>query len=326
MREKKATAPLPTVTAARQPLSTSSGRLDFSVKTLEQIRAEKKKMKSKKQSGEGNTIGCEEYGATKVESSVEKNEQDEEDKVAMNVPASKTEDRAALNEVTETISSAELSRSTLGKRKLVIKRSSLRKNAESAEYAATVDSHQKRKRLEQSDEPVSSEKNQRNPQLPTSLTKEQHSPFFDATCIDKSVPLPDNQKIQTKKSNKQVQKMGSTDLSSLVDSERKEAPFSTQNTTPTATTATRRKAGVIKLKRTSTELSTEKLTDPEVKRKEAISGEVDDVDASLLLSPLVESKVLGGFGEGVSAEKREKGGDEAAVERRKSIAEMKAEM
>lgn len=325
MREKKATAPLPTVTAARQPLSTPSGRLDFSVKTLEQIRAEKKKMKSKKQSGEDNTIGCEEYGATKVESSVKKNEQDE-DKAAMNVPASKTEDRAALNEVTETISSAELSRSTLGKRKLVIKRSSLRKNAESAEYAATVDSHQKRKRLEQSDEPASSEKNQRNPQLPTSLTKEQHSPFFDATCIDKSVPLPDNLKIQTKKSNKQVQKMGSTDLSSLVDSERKEASVSAQNTTPTATTATRRKASVIKLKRTSTELSTEKLTDPEVKKKEAISGEVDDVDASLLLSPLVESKVLGGFGEGVSAEKREKGGDGAAVERRKSIAEMKAEM
>ena len=51
-----------------------------------------------------------------------------------------------------------------------------------------------------------------------------------------------------------------------------------------------------------------------------------DIDASLLLSPMEEGKVVGGVDGGVASSEVGRGEGGASVERKMSIAEMKAEM
>ena len=91
----------------------------------------------------------------------------------------------------------------------------------------------------------------------------------------------------------------------------KEEDKPTAFATPRPTVATK-KTTVLKLKRSSAAKSSEARTET------AIS----ELDVDLLLSPLEEKKVVGGVGEGVASS--EVGG--ASVERKLSIAQMKAEM
>ena len=182
-------------------------------------------------------------------------------------------------------------------------------NAESAEKS-TLEHSVKRRKVESSDQAMSDQLSTKT-EPPT--TDQRKIPCFDATCIDRSVPLPDSklQQTQTQESNDllasrdhatSIEEFGST------DSEEKTSTISTQESIHNT-----KKVPVLKLRRSSATALSTKAT--ELKR-ETVGGELD-IDASLLLSPLEESKAVGGVGEGVGG---------ANLERKKSIAEMKAEM
>ena len=142
---------------------------------------------------------------------------------------------------------------------------------------------------------------------PTCATKPSPSPprdelQFDATCIDRSVPLPDcQQEPQTRTFDEQ----NKTDTSGDHDVSVKTLGSSEMTSSAKVTQNTQRKISVLKLKR-----STAVPSSMEVSRFKKETVDELDADASLLLSPLEEGKVMGG----------------ASVERKMSIAEMKAEM
>ena len=243
----------------------------------------------------------------------------EESKATASVPL--PQDGTVSNDITES-SSEELSKSAPPKRRLVIKRSSLRKNADSAnssadsaEESSVVESQTKRRKMDESAVNMSSMNESSTSTTLPSISHAQSTPYYDATCIDKSVPLPDDDKaqMQNKRSYNKTENLASRNRDVSSNSREKRTAVSTSKVPQN----TQKKVSVLKIKRkrNTAPVSNEKVTQP-------IKGAVSevDLDASLLLSPMEESKLVGEVGDGEKVE----GG--AIVERKKSIAEMKAEM
>ena len=225
-------------------------------------------------------------------------------------PESQPRHEVALNAQAAETSDKDLSKEAApSKKRLVIKRSSLRKNAESAETEKTRGVDVKRRKVDSSNETDGGDSNVCTSTKNPSSKTDHKDTYFDATCIDKSVPLPDPDSKQapateSRKTDRTVKLNSSQDRSNTVTKELNQAkvtplPDSTQKDTGTRTVATSKRVAILKEKRKS---------EPSPPSRE-ISSELD-IDASLLLSPMDESKSL------VSG----------VPERKKSIAEMKAEM
>ena len=262
--------------------------LNFSVKTLDQIRAEKKRKQPVPEDSDA-TSGS----RPSLDKPVG--------------PVSQSRHEVALNDQAAEASDKDLSKELAPpKKRLVIKRSSLRKNAESAEMEKTRDVDVKKRKVDSSDEADGTSVCTTTKKNPPSKT-DQKDTYFDATCIDKSVPLPDSKQVpvtESRKTDRSGRSNPSQDRSNTVTKELDQAkatplPDSTQEDTGTHTVATSKRVTILKGKRKS---------EPSPPARE-ISSELD-IDASLLLSPMDESRSLVG----------------GVPERKKSIAEMKAEM
>jgi hypothetical protein len=186
--------PPPLVRKQPPPSSSSSSsinNLDFSIKTLDQIRAEKKK---KQQRADGDD-------ADRREGEVAGTEDEQTNRTTTTLlPIAQAgdtlkEEREVEGEG-ESDSGMELPKMVAPqkrKRKVVIKRSTLHKNADSA-LLSTAESAKSSDR-ETSDLAPSPKKKRTTDEISTSESQTLE-PCFDATCIDRSVPLPDNHQEQ----------------------------------------------------------------------------------------------------------------------------------
>ena len=194
--------PPPLTLVRKQPpqasSSSSTNSLDFSIKTLDQIRAEKRK---KKQLQQQKADGDE---AARRESEVAGGIEDEQmngttttTTTMVLVPQVGDRDEALKEErgreEGEGDSSKELPKVVAPRKRVVIKRSTLWKNADSA-LSSTAES------AKSSDQEASdlapSPKKKRTTEETSTPESQTLEPCFDATCIDRSAPLPNNHQEQ----------------------------------------------------------------------------------------------------------------------------------
>ena len=199
--------PPPLTLVRKQPPPTSASSssttnsLDFSIKTLDQIRAEKRR---KQQLQQQKTDGDE---AARRESEVAGGIEDEQTNrttattTMVLVPQGGDRDDALKEERPrgeegEGDSGKELPKVVAPwkpRKRVVIKRSTLHKNADSA-LSSTAESA-KSSDPETSDLAPSPKKKRMTEETSTSESQALE-PCFDATCIDRSAPLPDNHQEQ----------------------------------------------------------------------------------------------------------------------------------
>ena len=180
----------------KPPPTSSSDNLDFSVKTLEQIRAEKRKKEQFHKVGEDEDHG-ESAGSGIVKIAVASEDTEQTSRTAALV--SRSRDRSIEEreeEGKESCSGKELPKLTAQKRKVVIKRSTLRKDADSASPSTTESARNAQQQITSS--ATSPERKQATEEISTS-DSQNTEPCFDATCIDRSVPLPDDQDLPESK-------------------------------------------------------------------------------------------------------------------------------
>jgi hypothetical protein len=192
----RAKRPPPPPSARKQPppaSSSSTNNLDFSIKTLDQIRAEKKKKQQQRADGDD---------ADRREGDVTGIKTNRTNTTLLLVPQTGDKDVGLKEEREEDGEGEEEGESDSGnelpkmvapqkrKRKVVIKRSTLRKNADSA-LLSTAESA---KSSDQETGP-SPKKKRTTDEISTSESQTLE-PYFDATCIDRSAPLPDNHQEQ----------------------------------------------------------------------------------------------------------------------------------
>ena len=183
--------------------SSSANSLDFSIKTLDQIRAEKrKKQQLQQQKADGDEADGREgdvAGVVKIEAL-----SDDEQANRTTTLQSGDKDKALKEERGEeegdSDSGKELPKLAPQKRRrVVIKRSTLRKNADSAPSSSSESA--KVYQDDPSDQADSSlapsPKKKRTTEEISTSDSQAVEPCFDATCIDRSVPLPDNNQEET---------------------------------------------------------------------------------------------------------------------------------
>ena len=96
----------------------------------------------------------------------------------------------------ESRSGKELPKLTALKRKVVIKRSTLRKSADLTSSLNTESARNAQQQVTTS--ATSAERKQTTDEMSTS-DSQNTEPCFDAICLDKSIPLPDNQEAEESK-------------------------------------------------------------------------------------------------------------------------------
>ena len=286
-------------TAVKKPSAPPS--LNFSIKSLDQIRAEKKRKRPHEQDDDvisGPTAKAStSYGGEGPDESSAGSVSQSGEEVALN-------ERSGPGEETDKDLPKE---PAPPKRRLVIKRTSLRKNAESAEMDTAGDKDVKRIKAESSAEAESSECTSAK-NIPSTKSSEKKDTYFDAICIDKSVPLPDSKQVKESINPNRT-------VNTITHTSPQDNDISTKATQPNPppTTSTSRDTGAVATHKRITVLKVKRKTVPSSssteEEKRAIKSELD-IDASLLLSPVDEAKSLQG----------------GVPERKKSIAEMKAEM
>ena len=188
----------PSLVRQQPPPASSTNSLDFSIKTLDQIRAEKRKKQQLQQGKadedeedkrEGDVAGIVRIDALSGEEQANR---------TTTLPESQSGDKEKAlkkeREEREGDSGKELPKvvrvAPQKRKRVVIKRSNLRKNADSApsssaESAVTPDQAT-------SDLAPSPKRKHTAEEIPTPDSQT----FFDATCVDRSVPLPDIQQEQ----------------------------------------------------------------------------------------------------------------------------------
>ena len=285
-------------TAVKKPSAPPS--LNFSIKSLDQIRAEKKRKRPHEQDDDvisGPTAKAStSYGGEGPDESSAGSVSQSGEEVALN-------ERSGPGEETDKDLPKE---PAPPKRRLIIKRTSLRKNAESTETGTAGDNDVKRIKVESSAKAESSECTSAK-NIPSTKSSKKRDTYFDATCIDKSVPLPDSKQVKESRSpNRTVNSITHTSQDNDISTKATQPnpPPTTSTSRDTGAVATHKRITVLKVKRKTMPSS---LSVEEEKR--AVKSELD-IDASLLLSPVDEAKSLQG----------------GVPERKKSIAEMKAEM
>ena len=195
MRAKR--PPPPTLVRKQPPPASSTNNLDFSIKTLDQIRAEKrKKQQVLQQKADGDEADRREGEVARIDS-----EQTSRTTTVL-VPQvgdrdeALKEERGEEGEKEEGDSGKELPKVVAPRKprkRVVIKRSTLRKNADSA-LSSTAESA-KSSDQETSDLAPSPKKKRTIAEISTSESQTLE-PCFDATCIDRSAPLSDTQQEQ----------------------------------------------------------------------------------------------------------------------------------
>ena len=181
------------------PSSSSANSLDFSIKTFDQIRAEKrKKQQLQRQEVDGDETDRREgdvAGIVRMEAMSEDEEQTDR-----TITQSRDKDKALKKEREEREedegeddSGKELPKilAPQKRRRVIIKRSTLRKNANSA--SSTTTELAKSFQSEQATSLAPSPKKKHTTEDISTSDSQAINPGFDPTCIDKSVPLPDNQ-------------------------------------------------------------------------------------------------------------------------------------
>lgn len=273
--------------------------LNFSIKSLDQIRAEKKRKRPHEQ--DDDIIS----GPTAEASTRSGGERPDEsgDSVSQSGEEMALNEQSGPGEATDKDLPKE---PAPPKRRLIIKRTSLRKNAESAETGTTGDNNIKRIKVESSAEAESSEcASAKN--IPSTKSSKKRDTYFDATCIDKSVPFPDSKQVkESRNPNTTVNSITHTSQDNDISTKaiQPNPPPTTSTSRDTGAVATHKRITVLKVKRKNVPSSSSVEEE-----KRAVKSELD-IDASLLLSPVDEAKSLQG----------------GVPERKKSIAEMKAEM
>ena len=207
VRAKRPPPPPPPTLVKKQPPPTSSSSssssstnsLDFSIKTLDQIRAEKrKKQQLQQQKADGDE-------AARRESEVAGGIEDEQTNrttttTTVLVPQPGDRDDALKEErgreEGEGDSGKELPKVVAPRKprkRVVIKRSTLRKNADPA-LSSTAESAKSSD--QETRDLAPSPKKKRTTEETSTSESQALEPCFDATCIDRSAPLPNNHQEQ----------------------------------------------------------------------------------------------------------------------------------
>ena len=218
---KRKTSPVVT----KKPSASSNSSLDFRIKTLEQIRAEKRKRIRLAKDGKTDDGRNEGLSVATVEvkpgdSDAKKRDESADTFVPRSPDEMISDDRDVPSD------KEERPKSPPRKRRLIIKRSSLHKSvktsnrsiAESAEKNNVESNHMK---FDSSGLAATVTSSQTRSYPPMCSTKPSSSPLrdehhFDATCIDRSHPLPDRQQEpQTRISEEQnkIDASGDHDIS-----------------------------------------------------------------------------------------------------------------
>ena len=204
VRAKRPPPPPPLTLVRKQPppasssSSSSTNSLDFSIKTLDQIKAEKrKKQQLQQQKADGDEAARRE---SEVAGGIEDEQTNRTTTTTVLVPQAGDRDDALKEErggeEGEGDSGKELPKVVAPRKprkRVIIKRSTLRKNADSA-LSSTAEST-KSSDQETSDLVPSPKKKRTTEEISTSESQTL-KPCFDATCMDRSAPLPDNHQEQ----------------------------------------------------------------------------------------------------------------------------------
>ena len=196
----------PPLVRKQPPPASSANSLDFSVKTLDQIRAEKrKKQQLQQQKADGDEAERRESdiaGIVKIDALSDDGQANRTTTLLVSQSGDKDgalkEERG--EEEGEDDSGKELPKvvAPQKRRRVVIKRSTLRKNADSApsSTAELAKIHQDDPSDEANSSLAPSPKEKRTMEEISTSDSQAVEPCFDATCIDRSVPLPDDNQEQ----------------------------------------------------------------------------------------------------------------------------------